>query len=99
MAYLCDCPRDHLCSTCFDQRIIWHSGLAVVRGERWAADVARRRPELLAEPWPELASGSRALEIAVRKLADLTDDVRVLDRLLVELQAGAVAAWGRARKR
>lgn len=82
---------------CFDQRVIWQSGLAQHRGAMWAKSVARRRPDLLTQPWPELEPGSRALEVAVSKLADVVDDVRVLERLLVELQAGAKRAWERAR--
>lgn len=67
----------------------------MLRGERWATSIAARRPELLDEPWPALATGGRALEIAVRKLADLTDDVRVLAALLIQLQDGAVRTWAK----
>lgn len=70
----------------------------MLRGERWATSIAERRPELLDEPWPEL-TGGRALEIAVRKLSDLTDDVRVLAALLRQLQDGAVRTWAKLAAR
>jgi hypothetical protein len=93
MSVVCGCPRDALCAACARQALDWFVGPAELRGETWAASVARRRPELLAEPWPELAG--RALEMAVGKLVDMTRDPTVVEQLLIPLQRGARRAWAR----
>jgi hypothetical protein len=90
---VCDCPREQLCAACLDRALLWHSGMAAVWGGTWAESVAERHPELLVRPWPP-AEG-RAREIAVRKLAELAADPRVIEHLLEQHHAGAVRAWAR----
>jgi hypothetical protein len=94
---ICSCPPNQLCRTCLDRDVECLGGVAQRRGERWADDVAELRPDLLGRPWPPLEG--KALAIAVRRLADLTGDHRVVEALLPSLQIGAERAWGRRRER
>jgi hypothetical protein len=95
MSVICGCPRDQLCHACLKRALEGLGGVAQCRGERWADDVAQLRPDLLGQPWPALEG--RALAIAVRRLADLTGDYRVVEALLPSLQVGARRAWARRR--
>ncbi len=94
-AIVCTCPRDQLCHDCFARHLDWSIGVASARGYGWANSVAERRPDLLDRPWPELAG--RAAEIAAVKVADLTEDRRVFDRLLARLDAEARRRWEQIR--
>jgi hypothetical protein len=87
----CDCPPTQRCSACVDQAMLWFSGMAAMRGGRWAEDVARRRPALLGRPWP--ANDGRAAELARSKVRDLSEDPGVVDRLAVKLAEHAARRW------
>lgn len=92
---LCDCPRARLCAACVDRALYWHSGAAAARGTRWAESVARRRPDLLDQPWPALEG--KALDMALRKVDDLSDDPRVLEQLAVSVDRCARQRWEELR--
>lgn len=89
-AVVCTCPRSRLCATCLDQALLWHRGKAAARGYSWAEDVARRRPELLARPWPDT---DRARELAAAKVADFGEDPRVRAALVAEVMVSAARRW------
>ena len=91
MDVVCGCPRNKLCDACVTRQLSWFTGVAAVRGERWAESVAERRPQLLVQPWPALEG--RAAVIAASKIAELSDDLRVLEQLLAELDAAARKRW------
>jgi len=92
---ICGCPRDNLCDDCLARSVEWLGGTAASRGYGWASSVARRRPALLAQPWPALEG--RAAELAAAKVIDLTDDRRLFARLLERLNAAAVRRWDQLR--
>lgn len=94
---ICGCPRDNLCDNCLARSIEWLGGVAASRGDGWAASIARRRPGLLARPWPALEG--RAAELAAAKVIDLTDDRRLFARLLETLNAAATRRWNQLRAR
>jgi hypothetical protein len=89
----CDCARDRLCDRCVDDAFAQLRGVAACRGEVWAMTVAKtcRRDR----PWPCSSSGldDRAWAIARRKVADLTADARLAERLAGELQHWAARWW------
>jgi hypothetical protein len=90
-AIVCDCGRDNLCRDCFSQAIMWFSGMACSRGIAWAESVARRDAQLLRRPWP--VHDGRAAELARGKVADLSRDPRVIDRLAVDVTERAARRW------
>lgn len=94
---ICGCPRDSLCDNCLARSIEWLGGVAASRGDGWAMSIARRRPGLLARPWPALEG--RAAEIAAGKVIDLTADRRLFARLLDTLNAAARRRWEQLRAR
>lgn len=96
MAAICTCPRTSLCHDCLGRALETLTSTAWRRGEQWAETVAARRPELLARPWPALEG--RCAELAARKVRDLSEDLRVLERLLLELDAWARKRWEEMRE-
>jgi hypothetical protein len=87
----CSCDPTRRCPACVDQAMMWFSGMAALRGGRWAEDVARRRPGLLRRPWPP--NDGRAAELARAKVRDLSEDPGVVDRLAVKLAEHAARRW------
>jgi len=81
-----------LCDTCVDDKYAHMSGTAAARGYGWGQEVATKlgRSSKPLPPWPEFEGKARA--IAMRKVTDLTDDERLLERL-------ARACWADARRR
>lgn len=68
-------------------------GVAAVRGERWADDVAARVPRARrAEPWP--TDSEKALALAKLQVADLARDQQLLELLAREANAWAARRWG-----
>ena len=65
------------------------------RGERWADEVARDRPELLSQPWP--VHEGHAAELARAKVASLCDDAQLLDQLALHVAARAARRWHELR--
>jgi hypothetical protein len=65
------------------------------RGIRWATSVARRRPDLLARPWPGLDDG-RTRAIAEMKVDD-EKDARVVARLTELVHESARDEWDKRR--
>ena len=88
---VCSCPRNALCDGCVKKSLAWLTGAAMLRGERWAESVARRRPDLRARPWP--AYEGRCAEIARGRVHDLGRDPRLLDLLGSHVHAQAAAWW------
>jgi len=88
---VCDCPRDEKCKTCFAQAIMWFGGMARERGVRWAESVARRQPRHLAQPWPH--NEGRPAELARAKVADLSEDPRIVERLAANVAEAAERRW------
>ena len=62
------------------------------RGDGWASSIARRKPGLLARPWPALEG--RSAELAAAKVIDLTDDRRLFAQLLETLAVGETRMAG-----
>lgn len=83
------CPPDQLCDQCVADGLAQLRGVAAVRGELWAASVARRWPTN--QPWPRT---ERARRIAIAKVADLTPDPRLRETLATELERWAERTWG-----
>lgn len=90
-AIVCSCPRDNLCPSCVNQALMWFSGMACSRGITWAESVARRDRSLLQRPWP--AHEGRAAALARDKVADLSRDPKVIERLAMELSERAAKRW------
>lgn len=88
---VCTCPRTALCHDCYGRALETLTSTAWRRGEHWAETVAERRPELLARPWPPLEG--RCAAIAARRVADLSLDPRVLERLRSDLDARSRKRW------
>jgi len=81
-----------LCDACVDDKFSYMCGTAAARGYGWGQEVATKlggRTNRL-PPWPDFEGKARA--IARRKVADLTADERLLERL-------ARACWADARRR
>jgi len=81
-----------LCDRCVDEKFDQLCGTAGARGYAWGQQVAaelERRGRTL-PPWPAFAG--RCREIAMRKIAGLVDDARLLQQL-------AQACWKDARRR
>jgi hypothetical protein len=85
----CSCSREALCDRCVEDGFAHLRGVASCRGEVWAARVARETST--SQPWP--AHAGRAADIARRKIADLTRDPRLAERLAAELARGAARRW------
>jgi hypothetical protein len=86
------CPPNALCDRCLEDAFGQFKGVAACRGEAWARDVAKRIPREM--PWP--SSSPKITAIAQRKVADITADPRLRERLAAELAAWAAKAWARA---
>jgi hypothetical protein len=87
-----ECVSDALCDRCYEQAYSWLSSTASVRGQRWATLVAERMPRRRFEPWPRTA---KARAIALRKVADMTSDPRLRERLADVLEDAAARTWTR----
>ena len=88
------CGCDPLCDACLGQHLQWHVGVAQCRGESWARAVANVCP--IDRPWP---TSARMRTIALRKVADLTGDRRLLELLADECVLGAARWWNRSLDR
>lgn len=93
VSLVCSCPRTELCDTCLAGAWDNLRGVAACRGDVWAESVAARTKRSRLTPWP--AHEGRAAAIARRKVADLTGDPRLLDRLAAELARAAARCWSR----
>jgi hypothetical protein len=87
-----DC--DPLCDQCLEEHRVHLSGVAQCRGEAWARAIARVIP--IDSPWP-VTEKMRA--IAVRKVSDLTGDLRLREVLADDCVTGAARWWNRALER
>jgi hypothetical protein len=86
------CPPDKLCDRCLEDAFGQFKGIAACRGEAWARDVARKvRREM---PWPSFEGKAKAM--AIGRVADMTRDARLREKLAAELAAWAAKAWGAA---
>lgn len=94
-AGVCGCPPTKLCDACLDRAMLWHTGLARARGATWAESVARRRPDLIARPWPR---DSKAAAIARGKVTGMSQDERVVDHLEAELMEWAARRWAQLQR-
>jgi hypothetical protein len=90
--FVCDCPCNRRWSACVNYALMWFGGMACSRGIAWAESVARQRPKLLPRTWP--AHEGRAAERARRKVANLFEDMRVIDLLAVDVSKHAARTWG-----
>jgi hypothetical protein len=82
---------DPLCDECIREHLFWWKGVAQSRGESWARAVANVIP--VDRPWPRTEKMRAG---ALRKVADLTTDVRLRERLADEVVLGAERWWNRA---
>jgi hypothetical protein len=87
--YGCGC--EPLCNECFAEHLTWFTGVAQSRGESWARAIANVIP--IDGPWPRTEKMRAG---ALRKVADLTDDARLRERLADEVVIGAERWWNRA---
>ncbi len=85
---------DPLCDQCVAEQLSQLSGTAQCRGEEWARSIARVCP--IDKPWPHT---DHMLEIAARKVRDLTQDERLRELLIAEVVLGAERWWNRALER
>jgi hypothetical protein len=83
-----------MCPDCLSYTAECLRGVGESRGEAWAASVARRRPDVLTQPWPD---DERARAMARGKLADISSDPRLAGLLVDRVQRGAVRAWEQLR--
>ncbi len=89
---VCDqCTLDRLCDVHLDGMLACLRGVAALRGELWAESVARRAGR--DRPWP---TGEKPHAIAVRKVADLARDVRLVEKLADHAERWAARWWARA---
>lgn len=84
----CSCPTDRLCDQCVADTFAQLAGVAACRGENWAESVSHTVPR--SQPWP---SSPRATAIALRKVADLSQDERLRSRLAAEVERWAARRW------
>lgn len=82
------CAMDALCSRCQDDLFAQHRGTAQNRGHFWAVDLEARG---IRGTWPE--ASDRVTAIAVEKVADLTRDTGLRERLAVEVIRAARKRW------
>jgi hypothetical protein len=66
----------------------WWIGVCQSRGESWSRAVANILP--IDRRWPRTATSR---EIALRKIADLTDDPRLRELLADQVEVGAARWW------
>src|SRR5689334_1147173 len=88
---LCRCPRNALCDACRANLYQQLCGVAMRRGDYWAERVAAIAPEHRRKAWP--ADGA-TYEIALRKVADLTDDEALRGMLAAACAEQAAKWWG-----
>ena len=86
------CEVATLCGDCLSLAVLHLTGVARSRGIRWAESVALRRPDLIGKPWPD---DSRARAMARSKVAGISSDPRVAERLEGEVVREAARWWGR----
>lgn len=84
------CKPASLCSLHLDGAYGCLAGVAALRGELWAESVARRYR--CDRPWPH---GARPRAIALSKIADLTNDPRLTERLADQVERWAARWWSR----
>jgi hypothetical protein len=75
------CPPDKLCDACLEDAVRTHEGTARRRGDTWRAQRAGAAPTTEADR--ELLEA-----LAIRRVADITSDVRLRARL-----AGILLRW------
>ena len=88
------CAVDQLCDRCLNAMLAHLRGVAANRGERWAGELAlqRRAPWT---PWP--LDSAKVREHAIRRVSDLSRDVRLRERLADEAVRYAARRWDEAR--
>ena len=85
----CD-ARPPLCDVCVDNLLAQLIGIARARGYWWGRAV---RTVMRGQAWPTYETSARVQDIAQRKIADLTEDVRLADRLARACAAAARDAY------
>jgi hypothetical protein len=89
------CPPHALCDACLETAFSQMRGIAACRGESWSHDVARKVSREM--PWPSFEGKAKAM--AIGRVADMTRDTRLREKLAAELAAWAAKAWATAEER
>ena len=86
----CECRQTtELCGPCRGDLFLQLRGVAACRGERWADRVAASTE--IRDPWPAFEGKARG--IAIRWVADLTQDLELRELLATELAKWAAKRW------
>lgn len=86
----CCTDRANLCERCAADLFACLRGVAMCRADTWTRMIAARCPELRARPWPRTPKAHR---LALERVADLTVDMGLRERLAVTLEARAESTW------
>lgn len=89
---MCGCTSDRLCATCLEQNFARHRGVCACRADTWIGSLPA---SVRAKPWPGYTE--KVAAIAMRWVADLGSDSRLLSLLAAEFASWAAKRWSKER--